>query len=226
MGYLRSILLRSGVAFLGIVSPAAACELAIVLAVDISGSVDQGEFRVQMDGLAEALRDPLVADALVGLEAHAMVLQWTGTSRQRTSVPWTALDSLVAVETLAQQIETAPRIWRNFSTAIGEAISVSMTHFDAVEDCRRRVIDISGDGPSNEGVIPETLRAQLALREITVNAVAIEETVTGLTEYYKLEVIFGPGAFVERAATFEDYPAAIRRKLMREVVEVYGALRP
>ncbi len=219
MGPLRSVLLACGLA-----GPAAACDLALVFAVDVSGSVDPAEYQIQMEGLSDALQDPLIADALVGLKAQVMLLQWTGASRQSVSISWTPLDDLAAVEGFAARVAKTPRVWRNFSTAIGEAIAVGIDAFEDVPHCRERTIDLSGDGPWNEGVEPRALRQQLQAKGITVNGLAIEESSEGLSLYYQREVIFGPSAFVETASTFHDYPQAIRRKLMREVVEVYGAV--
>lgn len=206
---------------------AKACEIALVLAVDVSGSVDLTEYRLQMGGLADALRDGAVSEALVRAEAQVMLLQWTGSSRQAVTVPWTQMRDFDATDAFAQAVETAPRRWRNFSTAIGEAIVVATAAFDApeVKDCERRVIDVSGDGPSNEGTEPALARATAALRDVTVNALAIEASETGLVDYFRREVITGPGAFALRAADFEDYPDRIRAKLLREVTQQLAGVR-
>ncbi|WP_158966418.1 DUF1194 domain-containing protein [Chachezhania sediminis] len=204
-------------------SPAASCDLALALAVDVSGSVDAGEFRLQMDGLALALRDGVVSEALVRGQAQVSLVQWTGTSRQEVTLAWTRIDSFEALDAFAALIETAPRGWRNFSTAIGEALEFTMASFDRVERCDRMVIDVSGDGVSNEGIEPREIQADLRARGITVNAIAIEEGNPDLTAYFFENVITGPGAFVVTAATFEDYPAQIRRKLLKEVARVTAA---
>ena len=101
---------------------AKACDLALALAVDVSGSVDPGEYRIQMQGLAEGLRDSTVSEALVRGEAEVMLIQWSGSSRQEVSLPWRKLTSFEDVAALADEIEALPRAWRNFSTAIGEAL--------------------------------------------------------------------------------------------------------
>lgn len=198
-------------------SPAAACDLALVLAVDVSGSVDANEYRIQMDGLAEALRDGVISEALVRGRAEILLLQWTGSSRQEITLPWTRVDSFTALDALADRISGAPRTWRNYSTAIGEALAFAIPAFDQVGHCTRHLIDLSGDGPSNEGVAPESLHGRLKQAGITVNAIAIEETEPDLTAYFFENVITGEGAFVETARSFKDYPARIRRKLLREV---------
>lgn len=199
--------------------PAAACDIALVLAVDVSGSVDAREFRIQMDGLAAALRDGAISEALVRKKAAVQVIQWTGRGRQQVSVPWTRIRDFDDTDQLADDIARDERVWRNFSTAIGEALLYARDSFDEVPECKRKVIDVSGDGRSNEGVEPRAVHAQMAQAGIIVNGLAIEETDQGLTAYYESDLITGPGAFAVRAAGFEDYPDRIKRKLLREVTK-------
>lgn len=208
--------LASLVALLGLAQPLPACDLALLLAVDISGSVDPAEYRVQMGGLAEALRDGVVSEALVRGQAQVALLQWTGSTRQQMTIPWVTMDSFSATEALAARIDTAPRAWRNYSTAIGEALEVALGAFAMVPDCRRRVIDISGDGPSNEGIDPRALHPALRAAGVVVNAVVIEGQNDDLTGWFWENVITGDAAFVVTAADFDDYPRAIRHKLVRE----------
>ncbi|QFT98222.1 hypothetical protein FIU85_12965 [Roseovarius sp. THAF8] len=209
----------SAVGACGAAVSAAACEVALVLAVDVSGSVDQREYRIQMQGLADGLRDGAVSEALVVGEAAVLVLQWTGTSRQRVVVPWQRMTDFDAVEALAARIETTPRVWRNFSTAIGEALEVGAAQFRDVPGCRRRVIDVSGDGSSNEGPRPRDVHGLLRQEGIVVNALVIEGAEPRVTEYFWENVIHGPGAFVITANDYAEYPARMRRKLLREVTK-------
>ena len=206
-------------------APAArACDLALALAVDVSGSVDSGEFRIQMDGLATGLRDPIVSEALVRGQARLMLVQWTGASRQRVTIPWTRIDSFEALDRFADDVAKDPRVWRNFSTAIGEALEMTLANFDTVSDCKRHLIDLSGDGVSNEGVEPTQVHRALRDLGVTVNALAIEESEPDLTAYFFENVIVGEGAFVVSAAGFEDYPERIRKKLLREVTQQTAGL--
>lgn len=205
---------------------ARACDLALALAVDVSGSVDHEEYRLQMDGLAQALRDPVISEALVRARARLMLVQWTGASRQRVTIPWTAMENFDDVDALADRVASDPRVWRNYSTAIGEALSHTMAAFSQVAECDRHLIDLSGDGISNEGVPPAGLHPALLAAGITVNALAIEASEPDLTAYFFENVITGEGAFVVTAADFRDYPARIRRKLMREVTRASAGLRP
>ncbi|NOC84861.1 MULTISPECIES: DUF1194 domain-containing protein [unclassified Ruegeria] len=207
-------------------APAAqACDLALALAVDVSGSVDASEFRIQMDGLAAGLRDPIVSEALVRGQAQLMLVQWTGSSRQQVTIPWTRVDSFAALDRFADQVAEDPRIWRNFSTAIGEALHTTLDAFESVSDCKRRLIDLSGDGVSNEGVEPTQVHAALRNRGIVVNALAIEESEPDLTAYFFENVIVGEGAFVVSASGFADYPERIRKKLLREVTQQTAGLK-
>jgi len=201
-----------------------ACELALVLAVDVSGSVDSEEFSIQMQGLSAALRDGIVADALVEQSAELTLVQWTGSSRQRQTISWTAMRTYTDVTRFADAIEHDPREWRNFSTAIGEALEVSQRLFDQVPHCTRKVIDVSGDGVSNEGAEPRDRHAPLRASNITVNAIAIETDQTDLTAYFYENLIIGEGAFVVSAKGFEDYPAQIKRKLQRETTKQVTSL--
>ncbi|MBL4766990.1 MAG: DUF1194 domain-containing protein [Rhodobacteraceae bacterium] len=206
-------------------APAYACDLALLLAVDVSGSVDSREFRIQMDGLATGLRDPIVSEALVRAQAKVMLVQWTGATRQQSTIPWTTLDSFAALEGFAGKVQADTRLWRNFSTAIGDALAYSMTKFKTVPECKRHLIDLSGDGFSNEGAEPATLGAALRQAQITVNAIAIEESEHDLTAYFYENVIVGDGAFVMSASSFDDYPERIRRKLLREVTQQTARLQ-
>ena len=202
-----------------------ACDLALVLAVDVSGSVDAEEYRIQMEGLAAGLRDGVVAEALVRGKAQVMVIQWSGSTRQEVSIGWVEMGDFAATEQLADRIERLERPWRNYSTAIGQALVLALAQFERVPDCKRRVIDLSGDGTSNEGVAPRELYDALSQARVTVNALAIEQSDADLTSYFYENVIHGEGAFVATAGGFADYPARIRMKLLREVARQTAQLR-
>jgi Ca-activated chloride channel family protein len=215
--HLRRFLLAACLA--GLPSTANACEIALALAIDVSGSVDADEYYLQMQGLADALRDSTIVDALVKAQAKVTLIQWTGDSRQIVSVPWTETTNIADVEGLAVAVETAPRRWRHFSTAIGAALDFTVAEFNGITDCARHVIDVSGDGPSNEGVEPEQMRSQIWRAGITVNGLAIETNDDDLTTYYWENVVVGEQAFVMTANGFEDYPKRIKLKLLREVTQ-------
>lgn len=201
---MRSMMVAS---LMGWAGPVWACDVALMLAVDVSGSVDAREYRVQMDGLAAALIDPPIADALVAGRAKVAVMQWTGSGRQAVVINWTEMTDHAQVGAFADQIIAEPRLWRDYSTAIGEAMALSLTYFAQVPECLRYIIDISGDGESNEGRAPAATWADLEKADVTVNALVIEESVPGLTRYFEQEVITGPGSFAITANRFDDYRA-------------------
>ena len=213
-------MLRVLSALLICLAPAAqACSIALVLAVDVSGSVDDEEYRTQMQGLANAVRDGVVSEALVTGQAQLSVVQWTGSSRQYVSVPWMQIQSFADAEEFASIVETTPRRWRNFSTAIGDALAFARDQFDLIAPCEKHVIDVSGDGQSNEGVAPRGVHPAMKAAGITVNALVIEGVEEDMTAYFWENVIYGPDAFVITANSFDEYPERMRRKLLREVVQ-------
>ena len=219
---LRALAVATG---LTVPVPALACELALALAVDVSGSVDTAEYRIQMDGLAAGLRDPLVSEALVRGQAMLMLVQWTGSTRQQVTIPWIRIDSFQALDGFADRVGDAPRVWRNYSTAIGEALAFTMAQFGPVSDCKRRLIDLSGDGFSNEGPEPGDMHRRLRDAGIVVNAIAIEASEPDLRSYFFENVIVGEGAFVVSARSFMEYPDKIRKKLLREVARQSAGLQ-
>jgi len=190
-----------------------------MLAVDVSGSVDQDEYRIQMDGLAAALEHRSVMGALVASQAQVAVMQWTGTGRQEVVIDWVQMRHPDDVSALAFKIATAPRRWRDFSTAIGEAMNLALPYFEQVDHCDRFVIDISGDGINNEGPAPRESWPALQQEGVTVNALVIEDTGFPLSEWFENNVITGPGSFAITANSYEEYPEQIIRKLYRELTQ-------
>lgn len=169
--------MKAILASLLLAAPAAsACDIALMLAVDVSGSVDGAEYRIQMDGLAAALTDRSISNALVASNAQIALMQWAGTGRQTVVVNWTEITHPDDVAAFAFQVATVPRLWRDFSSAIGEALALAIPYFAIVDHCERFVIDVSGDGISNEGVYPRDVRPDLEAAGITVNALVIEDT--------------------------------------------------
>lgn len=199
--------------------PATACDLALALAVDVSASISPEEYALQMGGLADALLHPEIAEALIHGQAAVMLVQWSGQTRQAVVVPWRRVRTRVELRFLSEEVRGAPRAWAHYSTAIGDAVGFTAAQFSLVPDCARRVIDVSGDGSSNEGSAPAVAREPVVRRGITINGLAIESNVRGLTRYFEEQVIGGDNAFVETAQDYEDYPRAIERKLLREVVK-------
>jgi Ca-activated chloride channel family protein len=202
-------------------APALACETALLLAIDVSSSIDAGEYRLQVDGLADALNDPQVSDALVQGQVALMVVQWSGVGNQSVSLPWTRMHSFDEVARFAEASRAMPRAFVNSDTAIGDAILYATAQFGAVADCGRRVIDVSGDGSENAGSATASARAGAEAAGIIINGIAIESMGVAITGFYRLAVITH-GGFVVTARGHLDSPRAIREKIRREVTKVTG----
>lgn len=202
-------------------------DVELVLAADTSGSMDESEFTLQRIGYAQALRDPRVLNAIRGGPEQAIAVtfvEWTGRALQVIVVDWTVITDAESAERFAEQLLAKPRGLYGGGTAVGEAIYFAATLFDENDfDSERKVIDVSGDGPVNQGRPAALARDFAASRGITVNGLPILTDYPGLDVYYENNVIGGPGAFSVPAAAFPDFAEAVLHKLIREIA---GAQRP
>ncbi len=198
--------------------PVKACSLALVLAVDVSASIDQGEFEFQTYGLADALLDPEVADVLVQHQVALSVVQWSGAGEEELSVPWRRMLTYDEVRAFSNRVRALPRAWVGSNTAVGDAIAFSVEQFSAVPDCGRKVIDVSGDGASNAGTDTGSERSNAQDMGIEINGIAIDIHGVSITEYYRRFVITKNG-FVITSRGFSDYPRSIREKLLKELIK-------
>lgn len=203
--------------------PALACETALVLSIDVSGSIDAGDYRLQAEGLAAALADPAVAEALVRGQVALGVVQWSGAGQQALVLDWQRMLTPEAVAAFAARAAKMPRAFRGSDTAVGEGLSFALTQFAAVPDCKRRVVDISGDGQENAGFTDAEARAEAQAAGVTVNAIAIEEPGPAfpITSYYRTWVITR-GGLVVTARGLQDYAETLRLKLLRELGDPIG----
>lgn len=211
------------------------CHTALVLGLDASRSVDARESELQRRGLADALRDPDVAAAIAPHADHgvaALAFEWSDPDDQVVVAPWSVLDGAAAIEAFAAAIEAGPRVERRWKTGLGAAMRFAAeAHRAAPVACRRRIVDISGDGPGNAGPPPFIHRASGAFKGLIINGLVIRNPEFDSAQppgndplpYYQTEVAQGPGAFVIETRSYEDYPAAIRRKLLRELAAPLAA---
>jgi hypothetical protein len=196
-------------------------DLALVLAVDGSASVTYEEFGLIAGGMANALRDPAVITGLVGGTRRGSLLSlllWSGVGQQRVMLPWTRVATADDVHGFAQGVQDVPRIVQAGETAIGEALLACITLLSNMPaKATRQVVDVIGDGRSNDGEPPGPIRDRMAAAGITINGLCVLHEEPDLLETYTAEVIGGQDAF---ALPCPDYPAfaeAMRRKLAREV---------
>lgn len=196
-------------------------DLALVLAVDSSASVDESEFALQRGGLAQAFRDPEVIEAIESgpfKRIAVTVVEWAGQTEQAIDIPWTVVDGGADALALADRIDGLQRQILTGATSIAGALSFAnsllLSHpFEA----DRLVIDLSGDGRNNQGPPVETVRQGVVAQGVTINGLAIVNEHPTLNYYFEDRVIGGTAAFVEVANDYSDYPRAIRRKLIREI---------
>lgn len=220
--FLRRAALAAAAALGLAAAPAKGCELALVLAIDVSSSVSWSEYDLQRGGHARAFRDPEVVETILGLGGMSvMLVHWSGTAHQERITPWRRLDTETAIAAFADELAVAPRRYDIFSTALGDLLSsLEPVWTEEVDDCARRVVDVSGDGVSNAGGPVGPPRARLIEEGVTINGLVIvtDELVEAEPyPFYRDQVIGGPGAFLIRANEFEAYAEAFRRKLLQEL---------
>jgi Protein of unknown function (DUF1194) len=213
-------MLRLVLIALCLATPAGAdCRLALALAVDVSRSIDAQDYVIQTDGLAGALSDKDVRTAIFGPEGQVAlaIYYWSGRGYQDLIQPWVILDSPEALDAAIWEVRRTPRPKAPLATALGDALSYGLDLMSDAPDCDRRVIDVAGDGRNNDGISVARTYEREDFTGITINGLAVGEHEADIVDYYADELIRGPGAFVEVAPRQSDYPAAIRRKLLREL---------
>lgn len=204
-------------------------DLELVLAVDVSSSIDEFEARRQRDGHVAALADPDVISAIQSGgygRIAVMYLEWADADFQRVVAPWTVIETEQDARAFAALLATSSFI-SGRRTAIGAAISNASELIDTNRyDGMRLVIDISGDGPQNAGPSLIQARDQAVNRGVTINGLPIETerqspfrpTVTiDVASYFENNVIAGPGAFISPSNEHQDFVDALRRKLIIEI---------
>jgi Ca-activated chloride channel homolog len=192
-------------------------ELAMVLAVDGSASVTYDEFGLIAGGIASALRDPTVAAALTGTSVLSLLL-WSGTGQHDIITGWTPIATSADLAAFADSVDNMPRTVRAGNTAIGEALLAALTLLAQVPAIpKRNIVNVIGDGRSNDGIAPGAIRDRMAATDITINGLCILHEEPDLLASYTEEVIGGPGAFAVTCREYKDFTEAMRQKLTREI---------
>jgi hypothetical protein len=225
----RTLLAAAGAAaFPGPLRAEDPVDVALVLAVDVSRSIDEDEARLQREGYRNAVSDPVVIAAirggLIGSVAIAYV-EWAGIEYQRTVIPWHRIASQADADAWAGELAEAPRTslsWTSISGGIRHARGLlAECPFEAT----RRVIDVSGDGVNNSGPPADQQRDAAVAEGIVINGLPIinDRPTFGrmppvpLDDYYRENVIGGDGCFMIVAEDFESFGVAVKRKLIREI---------
>lgn len=196
-------------------------DLALVLALDGSASVTYEEFNLMAGGLAAALRDAGVLAGLTGGPLHASLgalLLWSGAGAQEVLVDWTRIAAAGDAKAFADAVENIPRTVPAGLTAIGEALRAAADLLGAAPaSARRQVVDMVGDGRSNDGAPPAPVRDRMAAVGITINGLCVLHEEPDLLETYTREVIGGPGGFAIACPDYASFAAAMQQKLAREI---------
>jgi hypothetical protein len=212
-------------------------DLLLVLAADVSRSVDHQKFMLQREGYAAAVSNPQVLDAIrSGANGKIALnfLEWSGVGAQKVVIDWTVIDGPASARKFGDQLVEAPRSFAD-RTSISGGIEFAMAQLKrAPFQSTRRTIDVSGDGTNNAGPDVTLARDDAVAQGVTINGLVIlsqsqvpwnpEHTNPpgGLEQYYRDNVIGGPGAFVVAAEGFESFGRAIIKKMIAEI----AMLRP
>ncbi|HEX2018411.1 MAG TPA: DUF1194 domain-containing protein [Aurantimonas sp.] len=203
-------------------------DVELVLAVDVSWSMDRGEQEIQRAGYAAAFRSEEVQRAILnGVHGRVAVtyVEWAGTFAQSVVVPWTLIDSRETADGFAYRLQTEEPE-RERRTSISSAIDFAAPLFDRNGfDGLRQVIDVSGDGPNNQGRMVTEARDDAVARGVTINGLPLMTSggfaswgsIPDLDHYYRDCVIGGPGAFMIPVNEWSQFPEAVRRKLVLEL---------
>ena len=215
-------------------------DLLLVLAADISRSVDERKFRLQREGYAAAIVDPRVVRAMTGGATGRIAvcfMEWASEGEQSVVIDWTLVGSEGEAQAVSKRIREAPRAFLG-RTSISAAIDYSMGMLARSPFVGpRRVIDVSGDGTNNSGRPVTAARDAAIAQGVTINGLVILSEVPlptnpmhthppgGLTAYYENNVIGGQGAFVVEAASFEAFGQLLVSKLVKEIALAPGRRR-
>lgn len=213
-------------------------DLELVLAADISFSVDEEEAKRQREGYLAALRSQEVIDAILSGPEGAIAtsyVEWADDNTQRMVADWTLIRNEADALAFADRVRAAPFVQGRY-TAIGSAITACVGMINDNEyDGFRKIIDISGDGPQNQGKSLPIARALAAASDITVNGLPVlpmdrnpwrPKVKVDVDQYYRDNVIVGAAAFVAPAEGFEDFKDAILKKLILEIAWIPGLSHP
>ena len=214
--------------FLGF-HPALACEIELVIAMDVSRSVDQYEFDLMRSGTANAFRHPEIIDMINWMDGGISVslTQWSGLDKQRVMLPWRHLQDKSSIARFATEIDQMKRAFRFEFTAPAQGLSHAFSMFaQNPTQCERKVIDLSGDGRANQGESTGQMASLIAGLGVTINGLVIRGDHPDPLKFYLNDVQRGLLSFVEIADGYDDFPRAIFQKIQREIAPLYSENTP
>ena len=230
----RSLLVLLAICSAPFARAAEPVDLLLVFAADVSRSIDQPKFQLQREGYAAAIADKRVLEAITGGRNRRIAVsfvEWSGVSSQKVLIDWTVIDGPDAAKKFGDQLVELPRSFAE-RTSIAGGIDFAMGVLkSAPYEAPRRTIDVSGDGTNNSGRDVTLARDEAVGQGVTINGLVIlsdrpmawnpEHTNPpgGLANYYRNNVIGGPGAFVIVAEDFNSFGQAIVKKLIAEIAE-------
>ena len=208
-------------------------DLLLVLAVDVSRSIDATKFQLQREGYAAAVADPHVLEAIRTGRIGLTFVEWSGVGAQKVVIDWTTIGDADSAKGFGDRLLEAPRSFAD-RTSISGAIEFAMGQLDkAPYEAARHTIDVSGDGTNNAGRDVATLRDEAVAKGITINGLVIlsdnpmswnpdhTNPPGGLANYYRNNVVGGPSAFVMVAENFNSFGQAIIKKMIAEVAQAH-----
>ena len=226
--------LAAFIAFDGAAIVAEPVDLLLVLASDVSRSIDAAKFRLQRDGYIAAISDPRLVE-VIRSGPHGSIaicfVEWSGSVEQKVVVDWTLIDSIKAAQDFVSQLAEAPRSFANY-TSISGGIDFAMAQLErAPLRSKRRTIDVSGDGTNNSGRNVAAARDDVLAQGVTINGLVIlsdqpleydpfhTNPPEGLEAYYRENVVGGQNSFVIAAETFNAFGKAMLNKLIAEIAD-------
>ena len=196
-------------------------DMQLVLAIDVSSSVNYEEYNLQMRGFAEAFRSDLVIEAIAaGPRGRISIAatHWAGLGEHGVIIDWQVIATADEARAYADRLDNVPRTFPYGGTAIAGALEHAYSLFSRDRNFSvRKVIDISGDGVTSIGPPPEVARDKIIANGVIINGLPILNDEPELDTYYRDRVIGGIGAFIEKADGYEDFARAIAEKLAREI---------
>jgi hypothetical protein len=233
---LLALLALAAATFQPVAARAEPVDLLLVLAADVSRSVDTAKFQLQRNGYAAAMSDPRVLEAIRSgphRRIAVCLVEWSGMSSQKVVIDWMLIDGKAAAQQFGDRLLETPRSFVD-RTSISGGIEFSVAQFaHAPYEAERRTIDVSGDGTNNSGRDVTLARDEAVALGITINGLVIlsdhplpwnpEHTnpAGGLANYYRTHVAGGPGAFVMEAKNFDSFGQAIVNKLVAEIAQAH-----